>query len=103
MLEAAFGRSVSQLFAEFDERALAAASIAQVHAARLHDGTAVVVKVLRPNVAALIERDVEVLYAIAEAAERYWPEARRLHPREVVAEFDKTLGNELDLMRNNFV
>jgi len=99
VLEAAFGRSVSQLFAEFDERALAAASIAQVHAARLHDGTAVVVKVLRPNVAALIERDVEVLYAIAEAAERYWPEARRLHPREVVAEFDKTLGNELDLMR----
>jgi ubiquinone biosynthesis protein len=99
VLEAAFGRPVSQVFAEFDERALAAASIAQVHAARLHDGTAVVVKVLRPNVGALIERDVEVLYAIAEAAERYWPEARRLHPREVVAEFDKTLGNELDLMR----
>ena len=60
---------------------LAAASIAQVHAARLRDGEAVVVKVLRPNVAALIERDVEVLYAIAELAERYWPEARRLHPR----------------------
>jgi ubiquinone biosynthesis protein len=98
-VERAFGRPAEALFAEFDRTPLAAASIAQVHAARLHDGTAVVVKVLRPNVAALIRRDVEVLYAVAELAERYWPEARRLHPREVVAEFDKTLANELDLMR----
>ena len=70
-----------------------------MHTARLRDGQAVVVKVLRPNVAALIARDVEVLYAIARLAEAYWPEARRLHPREIVAEFEKTLGNELDLMR----
>ena len=78
---------------------LAAASIAQVHAARLREGEAVVVKVLRPNVAALIQRDVEVLYAIAALAERYWPEAHRLHPVEVVAEFERTLAVELDLMR----
>ena len=65
----------------------------------MRDGTAVIVKVLRPNVAALIARDLEVLYAIAGLAERYWPEARRLHPSEVVAEFEKTLTNELDLMR----
>jgi ubiquinone biosynthesis protein len=57
------------------------------------------VKILRPNVAALIQRDVEVLYAIAALAERYWPEAHRLHPVEVVAEFERTLGVELDLMR----
>ena len=78
---------------------LAAASIAQVHAARLAQGQAVVVKILRPNVAALIQRDVEVLYAIAALAERYWPEAHRLHPVEVVAEFERTLAVELDLMR----
>ena len=98
-LEAAFGKPVGELFAEFDRTPLAAASIAQVHAARLPDGKAVVVKVLRPNVAGLIQRDIEVLYAIASLAEAYWPEARRLHPTEVVAEFEKTLANELDLMR----
>src|SRR5436190_92505 len=98
-LESAFGRKVEDLFAEFERTPLAAASIAQVHAARLSDGKAVVVKVLRPNVAKLIARDVEVLYAIAGLAEAYWPEARRLHPREIVVEFEKTLGNELDLMR----
>ncbi len=98
-LEAAFGRPVGELFAEFDRVPLAAASIAQVHAARLADGQAVVVKVLRPNVAARIHRDVELLYSVARLAETYWPEARRLHPIEVVAEFEKTLATELDLMR----
>ncbi len=98
-LELAFGRPVEQVFAEFEREPLAAASIAQVHAARLPDGRAVVVKILRPNVAALILRDVEVLYAIAGLAERYWPEAHRLHPVEVVAEFERTLAVELDLMR----
>jgi ubiquinone biosynthesis protein len=98
-LERAFGRPVAALFAEFDRTPLAAASIAQVHAAKLVDGSSVVVKILRPKVAALIRRDVEVLYAVAALAERYWPEARRLHPIEVVAEFERTLANELDLMR----
>ena len=98
-LMAAFGKPVEQVFAAFDRSPLAAASIAQVHAARLPDGRDVVVKILRPNVGALIQRDVEVLYAIAALAERYWPEARRLHPVEVVAEFERTLAVELDLMR----
>jgi len=99
VVEAAFGRPAEQVFAAFERAPLAAASIAQVHAARLPDGRDVVVKILRPNVGALIQRDIEVLYAIAGLAERYWPEARRLHPVEVVAEFERTLAVELDLMR----
>jgi len=99
VVEAAFGRPAEQVFAAFERSPLAAASIAQVHAARLPDGRDVVVKILRPNVRALIQRDIEVLYAIAGLAERYWPEARRLHPVEVVAEFERTLAVELDLMR----
>jgi ubiquinone biosynthesis protein len=98
-LTAAFGKPIEQVFAAFDRTPLAAASIAQVHAARLPNGRDVVVKILRPNVGGLIQRDVEVLYAIAGLAERYWPEARRLHPVEVVAEFERTLAVELDLMR----
>jgi ubiquinone biosynthesis protein len=98
-LELAFGKPVEHVFAEFDHTPLAAASIAQVHAAQLRSGESVVVKILRPNVATLIQRDVEVLYAIAALAERYWPEAHRLHPVEVVSEFERTLAVELDLMR----
>jgi ubiquinone biosynthesis protein len=98
-LERAYGRKLADVFAEFDETPLAAASIAQVHAARLKDGTAVVVKVLRPNVGTLIARDLAVLYEIARLAEIYAPEARRLHPTEVVAEFEKTLLAELDMLR----
>jgi len=98
-LTAAFGRPVDEVFADFDRTPLAAASIAQVHTARLPGGQAVVVKVLRPNVAELIRRDVEVLHTIAALAEAYWPDARRLNACEVVAEFENTLANELDLMR----
>ena len=94
-----FGRPAREVFAEFDEEALAAASIAQVHAARLHSGEDVVVKLLRPGVREQIERDLEVMYAMAGLARRYWPEARRLRPVEVVAEYEKTILNELDLMR----
>jgi ubiquinone biosynthesis protein len=94
-----YGRPVDEVFAEFDPEALAAASIAQVHVARLHSGEEVVVKLLRPGVRAEIERDLEVMHALARMARRYWKEARRLRPVEVVAEYEKTVLNELDLMR----
>ncbi|HEX6995761.1 MAG TPA: ubiquinone biosynthesis regulatory protein kinase UbiB [Gammaproteobacteria bacterium] len=99
LLERAFQRPVAEVFAHFEREPLAAASIAQVHAARLADGTEVVVKILRPDVRALIERDIEVLYQLARLAERYWPDARRLRPVEVVEEFQKTLLHEVDLLR----
>jgi len=98
-IERAYGRSVEQAFAEFDTTPLAAASIAQVHVARLPAGQEVVVKVLRPGMREVIARDLEVLHAIAALAERYWSEGRRLRPREIVAEYEKTILDELDLMR----
>jgi ubiquinone biosynthesis protein len=99
LIEQSYGRSVTEVFAQFDETPLAAASIAQVHAARLPGGEEVVVKVLRPGMRAMIERDLEVLHALAELAQRYWAEGRRLRPREIVTEYQKTILDELDLMR----
>jgi len=98
-IEAALGRPVTEAFAAFDEQPLAAASIAQVHAAKLLDGSEVVVKVLRPGMKEVIQRDLEVLYALARLAQRYWSESRRLRPIEVVGEYEKTILDELDLMR----
>jgi ubiquinone biosynthesis protein len=98
-IEQAFGQPVEALYAEFTTEALAAASIAQVHAARLPGGEDVVVKVLRPGIRQLIERDLEVMYAVARIVSRYWPEARRLRPVAVVAEYEKTILDELDLLR----
>ncbi|MDA1107971.1 MAG: ubiquinone biosynthesis regulatory protein kinase UbiB [Proteobacteria bacterium] len=99
IIEQVYGKPVAQVFQEFDETPLAAASIAQVHAARLFDGKQVIVKVLRPGVEKDIQRDLDLLYFIAQMAERYWSEGKRLRPCEVVAEFDKTLHDELDLQR----
>ncbi len=98
-IEAVFGQPVGTLFADFDETPLASASIAQVHTARLRDGSDVVVKVLRPNVRHLIARDVNLLYTVAQLAERYSNAGRRLRTIEVVSEFEKTLYDELDLLR----
>jgi len=98
-IERSYGRPLTAAFASFDETPLAAASIAQVHAARLPGGQEVVVKVLRPDMREEIERDIEVLYALAGLAQRYWSESRRLRPLEVVAEYEKTVLDELDLLR----
>jgi ubiquinone biosynthesis protein len=99
LVERAFHRPLGQVFARFDAEPLASASIAQVHAAALNSGEDVVVKVLRPGIENVIRRDVSLLYTVAGLAERYWSEGRRLRPREVVAEFEKTIYDELDLLR----
>lgn len=99
VLEHAFGESVEVLFETFEREPLAAASVAQVHAAKLKTGEDVVVKLLRPGVNRKIKRDIEVLYALANMAERFWPAARQLRPVEIIAEFEKTLLHELDLTR----
>jgi len=99
VLDAAYGKPVAEIFARFDVEPLAAASIAQVHSAQLHDGTEVIVKLLRPGVGALIDRDLEVLHALADLADRYWANSKRLRPREIVREYEKTVTDELDLLR----
>ncbi len=91
--------AVTQLFAHFDETPLASASIAQVHAATLHDGRQVVVKVLRPGIDGRIARDVRLLRSLGELAQRWHPNADKIRPLDVVAEVEKMLENELDLQR----
>jgi ubiquinone biosynthesis protein len=95
----AHGRPLEESFAGFQRQPFASASIAQVHGARLHDGREVVVKVLRPGIESVIRRDVALMYTVAGLAERYWSDGRRLRPTEVVGEFEKTILDELDLMR----
>ena len=99
ILDAAYGRSVDEVFSRFDKEPFAAASIAQVHTAALQDGKEVIVKLLRPGVRELIERDLDVMYALARLADRYWALSKRLRPLEVVAEYEKTIIDELDLAR----
>lgn len=98
-IEKAYGESAFQRFKHFDITPLASASMAQVHAATLHSGEEVVVKVLRPGIEKIIQQDIALLLAIATLAERYWKAIRRFKPREVVLEFKQTLLHELDLQR----
>ncbi|RMG58171.1 MAG: ubiquinone biosynthesis regulatory protein kinase UbiB [Gammaproteobacteria bacterium] len=99
IIEAAWGCPIEDRLDDFDEAPLASASIAQVHTARLRDGREVIVKVVRPGIEPVIRKDIALLYTIAELAQRYLPDGRRLRPVEVVAEFEKTIHDELDLMR----
>jgi ubiquinone biosynthesis protein len=107
IIEAAYGRTAEQVFSVFEETPLAAASIAQVHAAELRPEVTlngaktreVVVKVLRPGMHAIIARDLEVLRELARFAQANWEGSRRLKPMEVVSEYSKTILDELDLMR----
>ena len=99
LIETAYGKPIDSVFRNFQETPLAAASIAQVHTAQLLDGTEVVIKVLRPKIRQYITRDIMLLHTIARMTERYWKPGHRLHLCEVVAEFEKQLYDELDLLR----
>ncbi|MEO5830874.1 MAG: AarF/UbiB family protein, partial [Rhodanobacter sp.] len=90
---------IGRLYASFDETPLASASIAQVHAATLHDGREVVVKVLRPGIDQQIVRDVKLLRSLGELVQRWHPNADKIRPLDVVAEVEKMLENELDMQR----
>ncbi|MFW5825120.1 MAG: ubiquinone biosynthesis regulatory protein kinase UbiB [Marinobacter sp.] len=97
IIEQSLGQPVDTLFAEFSRDPLASASVAQVHAATMPDGRRVVVKVIRPGIERVIRQDLALMYMMARLLERYWSEGRRLHPVEVVADYDNTIHDELDL------
>jgi ubiquinone biosynthesis protein len=99
IVEQQLGMSLQQAFRYFDDKEIASASIAQVYGAELHDGQQVIVKIVRPGIEAQIRRDIDVLMMLAQMADRYWSEARRIKPIQIVREFETTIMNELDLMR----
>jgi ubiquinone biosynthesis protein len=104
LIEQALGlNDINELFADFAIKPLASASVAQVHTARLRlpDGTEpeVVIKVIRPDIRQQILADLELMADLAIAAARFLPDGKRLRPREVVAEYRKTILDELDLQR----
>jgi ubiquinone biosynthesis protein len=96
-LERALGRSPFEVFRDLEPRPFGSASIAQVHRAKLQDGTPVVLKIRRPGIRAKIEADLRILFHIAELVESEIPEARRYHPVEIAGEFARSLERELDL------
>ena len=99
MIEKSFGRRIDQIFASFEREPVASASIAQVHFATLPDGREVAVKVLRPGMLKVIEKDLALMHMMAGWVERLSSDGKRLKPREVVAEFDTYLHDELDMLR----
>ena len=99
IIQSSFGRPIGAVFASIDRTPVASASIAQVHIGLLKDGREVAVKVLRPGVEVEVAKDLALLQTAAALVERFSAGARRLRPREVVAEFARHLDEELDLMR----
>ena len=110
-IETSLNDSVDVLFKSFELEPIASASIAQVHGAVLHDDTQVVVKVLRPGIRETIGRDISLMYVLANMVSAVLHDGKRLRPKEVVAEYERTIYGELDLvaeatnavvLRNNF-
>jgi ubiquinone biosynthesis protein len=99
LIESQLGAKINQVFSRFDVEPLASASVAQVHAAQLKTGEEVVVKVVRPGLKPIIGSDLAWLFILARIAERLSADARLLHPVDVVLDYEKTIYDELDLLR----
>lgn len=99
IIERELRQPINQVFAQFEQEPMASASVAQVHAATLKNGRSVVVKVIRPGIGRVIRQDVALLYLLARLVHWLWMEGRRLRPVEVVAEYEQTIFDELDLRK----
>lgn len=99
IVEAALGKTISEIFFSFDREPLASASVAQVHCAVLPSGEEVVVKVIRPGIASTIEKDLALMDLLARLVERFVPDGKRLRPVEVVQDYRHTIFDELNLQR----
>jgi ubiquinone biosynthesis protein len=99
LIETSLKKPLHEVFSEIDHAPLASASIAQVHAAKLLDGSPVIIKVLRPGIEKIIRHDVRLLFFMARLANRFWPACRRFRPVEMVAELQSFLEDEQDLTR----
>ena len=99
LIEEQLGATISEVFSRFDIEPLASASVAQVHSAKLKTGEEVVVKVVRPGLKPIIGSDLAWLFILARVAERLSADARLLHPVDVVSDYEKTIYDELDLLR----
>lgn len=99
IIEEALHQRVDDIFLRFDREPLAAASIAQVYSASLKDGQEVIVKVVRPEIENVIQQDINLMYLLAKMLSRLSHTGKRLRPVEVVAEYEKTIFDELDLQR----
>jgi len=99
IVEDALEQPIAEAFREFDSHPLASASVAQVHVATLHSGEEVVVKVVRPDIAEVIQADIELLGTLAVLLEDSFPDARRLRLRQVVLDYEQTIVGELDMLK----
>ncbi|MEE9334499.1 MAG: ubiquinone biosynthesis regulatory protein kinase UbiB [Granulosicoccaceae bacterium] len=98
-IELSLGKPVNEVFKYFEDTPLASASVAQVHGVILHDGTSAIVKVLRPDIQPVIERDLSLMYLLADICKSALRDGKRMRPREVVADYDHTIHKELDLIQ----
>jgi len=98
-IETEFGRPLTAVFQEFEEKPLAAASLAQVHRARTREGESVAVKIQRPGIREVIEADLDILFELAILAERHLPDGELYDPVGAVEEFARTIREELDFTR----
>lgn len=99
VLNKEYGKTVNEIFLEFDETPIAAASIAQVHKAKLKTGEEVAVKILHPSIAEKIESDIEILKNLSRLIEKHIPESKHYQPVEIIHEFEKSIKKELNLVR----
>jgi len=99
IVSAQLNKPIDEIFLSFSEQPIAAASIAQVHRARLLNGQPVAVKIQRPGIKKVIETDISILYDLANLIEKYFPDTELYNPRGIVDEFAKTIRAEMDFVR----